>query len=444
MFDPRHHFLPYQLRWIGDDATLAIGEKSRRIGFTYASAYRAVDRRLRRGTNLYYTSADLTAAREFIDYCKVWAGVFDAATDGVVEVEGSALMLRFRTNGSVILAGSSNPKFFRSKGGDADADEFAFHHDQHGLLKAMQPAGAVWDHQLRIWSTHNGEDSFFAQLVGESSEFRGQSSGKAGRWSFHRVTLFDAVAQGLVEKIKGLKEPNETARQDFLEEIRATCPGEDAWNEEYLCRPSTEDRSLLPYSLIQSCESPSSSLNPEPGTPNPLYCGFDVGRTNDASVLWLVEQVGDVLWTRDVRLMKDIPFRTQEDLVAAFLQRRQVKRLCVDATGMGRHIAENLRERFGHRVELVHFTQQVKTDLAMPLVRLFQDRQIRIPADADVREDLHKVKKVVTSSNNVRLEAKSDDKGHADRFWALALACHAALDSPSPLPASVARKPLDW
>jgi phage FluMu gp28-like protein len=449
MFDPRTHFLPYQLDWINDQSRLAVGEKSRRIGWTYASAFRAVERRLTRGTNLYYTSADLSAAREFIDYCKFWAAACQEEAEEIkepFEYDDRTLMLRFPHNDSLILAGSSNPKFFRSKGGDTDADEFAFHQDQRGLLKAMQPAGAVWEHQLRIWSTHNGEGSFFNQLVKESSEFRVQRSGKdgAGRWSFHRVTLLDAVDQGLVEKIKGLKEPNATARRDFLEDIRATCPGEDAWNEEYLCRPSTEDRSLLPYSLIQSCESPSSSLNPEPGTPNPLYCGFDVGRTNDASVLWLVEQVGDVLWTRDVRLMKDIPFRTQEDLVAAFLQRRQVKRLCVDATGMGRHIAENLRERFGHRVELVHFTQQVKTDLAMPLVRLFQDRQIRIPADADVREDLHKVKKVVTSSNNVRLEAKSDDKGHADRFWALALACHAALDSPSPLPASVARKPLDW
>jgi phage FluMu gp28-like protein len=447
MFDPRHHFLPYQLRWIGDDANLAVGEKSRRIGWTYASAYRAVDRRLRLGTNLYYTSADLTAAREFIEYCKVWAGVFDAATDGVVEVEDSSLMLRFRTNGSVILAGSSNPKFFRSKGGDADADEFAFHHDQRELLKAMQPAGAVWGHQLRIWSTHNGEGSFFNQLVKEGSGFGVQGSEKSreGRWSVHRVTLLDAVAQGLVEKIKGLKETNETARRDFLEEVHATCPDEDAWNEEYLCRPSTENTSLLNYALIQSCESPPSSLlNPEPRTLNPLYCGFDVGRTRDASVLWVVEKVGDVLWTRDVRVMRDMPFRAQEELVALLMQRRQVKRLCVDSTGMGRHIAENLREQFGHRVESVHFSQQVKTDLAMPLLRLFQDRQIRVPADADVREDLHKVKKVVTSSNNIRLEARSDEKGHADRFWALALACHAALDAPGALPAPLARKPIDW
>jgi hypothetical protein len=37
-----------------------------------------------------------------------------------------AFVLRFE-NGAKIVAGSSNPKFFRGKGGDADGDEFAFH-----------------------------------------------------------------------------------------------------------------------------------------------------------------------------------------------------------------------------------------------------------------------------------------------------------------------------
>jgi phage FluMu gp28-like protein len=80
----------------------------------------------------------------------------------------------------------------------------------------------------------------------------------------------------------------------------------------------------------------------------------------------------------------------------------------------------------------------------MPLLRLFQDRLVRVPADPDVREDLHKVRKVVTASNHVRLEADRDDKtGHADRFWALALACHAA-EGAKPLPAPLARKPIEW
>ena len=454
MFDPSTHFLPYQLAWINDPAPVAVAEKSRRIGWTYAAAFRAVDRRLRLGTNLYYSSADLTAAREFVDYCKTWARFFRAETeDGRDLTDDATFMLRFPHNKSLILAGSSNPKFFRSKGGDADADEFAFHREPRELYKAMQPASLVWGHQLRVWSTHNGEGSLFNQLVKEGP---GES---AARRTHHRVTLLDAVAAGLVEKIKRLPEPSETARRDFLEEIRASCPDEDAWNEEYLCRPSSEQRSLLSYALIQSCEiadcgfriadldaaaeAPFSIRTPQSEIRN-LHAGFDVGRKHDRSVLWVVEKVGDVLWTRQVRVLEDVNFTAQEQLLAALMQRRAVRRLCIDSTGIGAMLAERLVQRFGHRVEAVHFTQPVKADLAMPLLRLFQDKLIRIPADPEIREDLHKVRKIVTSSNNVRLEADRDAGGHADRFWALALACHAALDTPGVLPASLARKPVGW
>ena len=61
MIDVEKHFLPYQVRWLQDERPVAVAEKSRRIGWTYAAAYRAVDRRLRLGTNLYYSSADLSA-----------------------------------------------------------------------------------------------------------------------------------------------------------------------------------------------------------------------------------------------------------------------------------------------------------------------------------------------------------------------------------------------
>src|SRR5918992_1911110 len=75
-----------------------------------------------------------------------------------------ALVLRFEKGGRVV-AGSSNPKFFRSKGGDTDADEFAFHAQPRELYKAMQPAALMWGHQLRLWSTHNGEGSYFNKLI---------------------------------------------------------------------------------------------------------------------------------------------------------------------------------------------------------------------------------------------------------------------------------------
>ena len=76
ILDVRHYFLPYQIRWLADAHSIALAEKSRRIGWTYASAFRAVERRMRLGTDLFYTSVDLTAAREFMEYCIRWARFF--------------------------------------------------------------------------------------------------------------------------------------------------------------------------------------------------------------------------------------------------------------------------------------------------------------------------------------------------------------------------------
>src|SRR3712207_3346335 len=99
--NPQTHLLPYQVAWAQCPARVAVGEKSRRIGWTYASAYRAVERRLVLGTDLFYSSADLGAAREFIAYCERFARAFRATAENrgdevIDEREGiTALVLRF-------------------------------------------------------------------------------------------------------------------------------------------------------------------------------------------------------------------------------------------------------------------------------------------------------------------------------------------------------------
>src|SRR4051794_450577 len=113
MFDLARYFLPYQIRWIRSEAPLHIGEKSRRIGWTYANAFRAVDRRLRLETDLFHSTTDLTAAREFIEDCHRWARLCNVVAKdcGLKTIDESGLqafVLRF-SNGSKILAGSSNP-----------------------------------------------------------------------------------------------------------------------------------------------------------------------------------------------------------------------------------------------------------------------------------------------------------------------------------------------
>jgi phage FluMu gp28-like protein len=56
----------------------------------------------------------------------------------------------------------------------------------------------------------------------------------------------------------------------------------------------------------------------------------------------------------------------------------------------------------------------------------FEARSVRIPDSPEVRDDLYKLKRSVTAAGNVRFDAERDEKGHADRAWALFLALNAA------------------
>jgi phage FluMu gp28-like protein len=451
--DPTQLLCPFQAAWLRDRAPLAIGEKSRRIGWTWTQALGVVLDRVAGHGNYYHSSADQTASVEFIDYCAHWAGMVNAVatvTDQVEVIDDSAissLVMKF-ANGTKIVAGSSNPKFFRSKGGAVGLDEFAFHRDGKDLYKAAHATALFWGHPLRIWSTHNGPTSYFNGMIQLARR-------KELKASVHTVTIEDAVRDGIVERIEmrrrkldHIPAPDEGARRAWLDELRGTCPDQDTWDEEYMCVPSTDGASLLTYDLIRQGEVANLKLVDSPADlptdGGPLYAGFDVGRKHDRSVLWVVQRVGDVFWTRMVKVMAGVDYTTQEGVCDVLLRNRNVKRLCVDATGIGAMLAERLAYRYGSRAEQILFTAPMKSELAMPLVRLFQDKLVRVPADADVREDLHKVRKVTTAAGNVRLEADRDEAGHSDRFWALALAGHAADSTKVPLPPSRASKPVGW
>ena len=70
-------FLPYQMRWLNDNSKVKIWEKSRRIGATYVQSYEDVRDCVKRIVPaVWFSSADESAAREYIDYCKQWATLF--------------------------------------------------------------------------------------------------------------------------------------------------------------------------------------------------------------------------------------------------------------------------------------------------------------------------------------------------------------------------------
>jgi phage FluMu gp28-like protein len=122
------------------------------------------------------------------------------------------------------------------------------------------------------------------------------------------------------------------------------------------------------------------------------------------------------------------PFFVQKRILFQLLSHPGMKRACIDQTGLGMQIAEEAIEKFGEwKVEGIDFTVASKEALATGLKKNFEDLQSRIPMSNTIRNSLHSVKKYETSTGHFRFDAdKTEETGHADHFWAKALAAQAA------------------
>lgn len=423
------YFMPYQIAWLRDKARLKEWEKSRRIGASYVQSYEDTLDAARADNpfDVWFSSADESAAKEYIRYVAQWARIFNIAAKDLGETVISrnddikALTVEFAT-GKRINALSSNPKAFRSKGGKLVLDEFAFHGDQEAMWKAARPI-ITWGFPARIISTYNGKGNRYYRMVSEAK--KAIAEGRAPLWSLHTTTLVDAVNDGLADRIMGRK-LSAAERQAWIDAERESCGDEDTWQQEYMCNPIDEASAWLPWELIVGCESADAGepLKYEGGT---CFMGWDVARTQDKSVQWVDELVGDVMITRAVKIMRRTSFAEQLDSFDALMTQFHVRRACIDKTGLGMPIVEEAQRRWGEfRVEGVTFTSEVKQHMATHGKQMFEDKRVRIPVSRDIRDSHHAVRKVTTAAGNPRFDADRNEAGHADEFWAHMLALHAA------------------
>ncbi len=425
------YFLPYQQRWLSDNSKVKIWEKSRRIGATYVQSYEDVrDCVSKKVPSVWFSSADESAAREYIAYCEQWTKLFNIAAKplGNVVIDSEkdikAFVIEF-ANGTKIHALSSNPKGFRSKGGKVVLDEFAHHDNQDELWKAARPC-VTWGFPLRILSTHNGQNCRFFKFIEQVNK------GKLN-WSSHTTPIQLAVDEGLVDKILQ-KQATLEEKENWLNEQRDNCFDEYTWLQEYCCEAIDEASAFLTYELIHTCELDGLYRELSEITGD-LFVGMDIGRKKDLTVIWILELLGNVKYTRAIKELERTPFHIQEEVLSNILKHRNLRRCCIDATGLGMQLAETAQKKFGqYRVEAITFTNKVKEELAYNLRTNFEDKTVYIPSEHDIREDLHSVRRITTTAGNIRFDVeKFDTSGHADRFWALALALHSAAGNAGPV-----------
>lgn len=407
---------PFQRRWIDDPARFKVGMFARQTGKTFTNtleiAEDIVEHDVRQArTRWVILSRGERQAKEAMDEgLKLHLRAMGAAFDAVEEDSGyryedgssiKALEVILR-HGSRVTALPANPDTARGFSANVLLDEFAFHKDSRAIWKALFPVISKPGLKLRVVSTPNGKGNKFYDLV----------TGKNDRWSRHIVDIHQAVAEGLERNIA---------------ELREGCGDEDAWLQEFELQWLDESSAWLPYELINACEHDRAG-QPDAYTGGPCFIGVDIGARRDLFVIWVLEAVGDVLWTREIIARRRITFAEQDSLLDAVFERYRVTRCCMDQTGMGEKPVEDAKARHGSlRVEGVLFTGPNKLTLATAGKEAFEDRRIRIPlGEKDVRADLHKLQRVVGPTGAPRFVAESDAAGHADRAWACFLAVNAA------------------
>ncbi len=423
--------LAYQSRWCREGAALALIVKSRRIGISWADASERVLHAASGRGSVVYMSYNRDMTRTYIDDCASWAARLGQAV-GAVREEGSALepdAMQFRldfASGKSIIALPSSPRVLRSRGKPGDVvviDEAAFCDDLDAILKAAT-AVTMWGGTVRIVSTHNGEASPFNRLAVEIGE------GKHPRWGLHQVTLDDAIADGLARRVFSVtgRPWHSEAAAEWRAEVLASYTSEAAMREELFCVPSQGGGAWLSWADIRAATHADAGRPELAGEHGVVYVGIDIARRRDLWVAAAVEVVGDVRWVREIVAARDISFAEQYTLVANMVERYRPVRVAVDQTGMGEAVVERLQETHGtHRVEGVILSGPRRLDVATSLLEVTQDRRLRIPDDEALRADLHSIRAETGPTGGPRLLAdRGGTDGHADRFWALALAISAA------------------
>ena len=209
--------------------------------------------------------------------------------------------------------------------------------------------------------------------------------------------------------------------------LKAALDDDDGWLQEYELKFLDEGSAWLTYDLITACEDENAG-KPELYTGGACYIGNDIGARRDLWVAWVLEEVGDVFWTREISELSKAKFAEHDLEIARLNQNYNMTKLAMDQTGMGEKPVEDMTAEYGEGVvEGVILSSSRRLAIATAGKQRFEDRKIRIPAGNSIlRADLHKLKKVSGDTGAPRLVADRDGIGHADRTWACFLAVAAA------------------
>ncbi|MCY4373677.1 MAG: hypothetical protein OXC31_07840 [Spirochaetaceae bacterium] len=459
--------LPYQSAWIAaaGAASLAVIEKSRRVGITWADAADDVLCAAEEGgQNVYYISYNLDQSREYVETCAEWAKHYAYACSEVQEEivqdeDDSYLTYRITfASGKRIVGLPNRATTLRGKQGRIVIDEAAFIPDLPEVLKAAL-AMLMWGGSVRVISTHNGVASEFNELLGEI-----RAGGRRG--VVQKVTIQDALDQGLYRRICEVtgKEWSPEAQQDWLQDLIETY-GESA-QEELFCVPREGGALYFPRALVERAMKSKAPVvryeqtddftyrsekkrtkatskwikqHLEPvlaiarvvavgGERRRCYLGMDIARSGDLSVISAAVETARLDIETVVQIeMRNMPFSEQQRILHYTIDGLpNFSGAAIDARGNGQMLAEQAAQKYGPAyVHEVMLTRATYAEYFPRYKQRLEDETYVLPKDSGLMDD----HRVVQLDKGVPIVAEktgpADQQRHGDSAVSNMLVCYA-------------------
>lgn len=395
MLHPDYGLREYQKKHLNSSARFRIWLKARQIGATYGCAGEALAEAAG-GMDQIIVSASKDQAmkwREEIETHAVKLGI--SIGDNTKKFKAN--------NAGTIRILANNYRTSQSYSGSLWLDEFAWYQNPKKIWTAAVPMMGTKQidgnfAKLTILSTPFEEPSLFHELWSNKDKYQ----------VFERfyTDIYMAVKQGLPFDIEAMK----------------SLFDEDSWASAYECQFIDDEAALMSIALIKSCVDYELSYY-TPAKDKILYSGYDIGRSAHRSVLAGLTREKDAYETAMMDVLHKATFEEQELHLKTFLNGYQRSVMRIDKTGIGMQLAENMHNKYKSRVTGVYFTNTTKERLALNLKKHFEDKNVRIPNDPALIADIHAIKRMA-GAKSFKYDAKANEYGHADRFWALALALY--------------------
>jgi phage FluMu gp28-like protein len=437
----------FQIDELNNDSMFGLERKCRQVGWSFTIAARGIADAILDGRSSVYNSINLKESQDKIRYAKAIYANLNTPFKKPRIITENRTEIEFDNGARLVSTASArgipNANFF--------LDEAAWKHNAKEIYVASVPIISKGG-CFRMGSSTNGAGGLFWEIDTQSfKEYPDFVRRQTVWWEVEAfcTNIQTAVKQApfmdtaeRVQKFASLRLKTIFANsvvEDFQQEYEALYVDETtAWitweeikanqSESTICDITSErgkiDKAL---SAIEHLRGRMQRGEVE----QVMAGGVDIGRTRNTSEFFLVgEATTDQLPLRLMITLDNCTFNDQYKVLQE-LCGLNVSKLFIDKNGIGANLAENLEKEFPARAEGAQFTMESKKMWATTLKMLFQQRRVPIPIDRDLGYQVHSIKRLVTPSKNLIFDTERNEKHHADKFWALALAVAAASTKPN-------------